>query len=99
MLNQHDLVGRDDAWLTPHDAREIPADAGDARLFGRRPWHAATTNISDVTRVFVAYGYSYRWLRPKSRMQHDELFDRVDPIRRRLLGRSSSPNGYFRADR
>jgi hypothetical protein len=79
----------------PPNACEIVACAGDAVLFDRRLWHAATTNTSDVTRVFVAYGYSYRWLRPKSRMQHDELFDGVDPIRRQLLGWSSSPNGYF----
>ncbi len=79
----------------PEGAVEIIADAGDAVLFDRRLWHAASTNTSDRTRTFVTYGYSYRWLRPKSAMQHDDLFGRVDPIRRQLLGWTSSANGYF----
>ena len=28
-------------------------------------------------------------------MQHQALFDRVDPIRRQLLGWCTSANGYF----
>jgi hypothetical protein len=79
----------------PPDAVEIIAEAGDAVLFDRRLWHAASTNTSESTRVFVTYGYSYRWLRPKSAMQHVDLFERVDPIRRQLLGWASTPNGYF----
>lgn len=88
--------GRPDVDSVEHEnAIEITAAAGDAVLFDRRLWHAATTNTSDHTRVFVTYGYSYRWLRPKSAMQHADLLDRVDPIRRQLLGSSSSANGYF----
>jgi ectoine hydroxylase-related dioxygenase (phytanoyl-CoA dioxygenase family) len=88
------LLGR------PHDAApegavEIRAAAGDAVLFDRRLWHSASTNTSDATRVFVTYGYSYRWLRTKSAMDHAHLFERVDPIRRQLLGFSSTANGYF----
>ena len=79
----------------PEGAIEIVADAGDAVLFDRRLWHAASTNTSDRTRVFVTYGYSYRWLRPKSAMQHSDLLERVDPIRRQLLGWASTANGYF----
>jgi hypothetical protein len=79
----------------PEGAVEIVAEAGDAVLFDRRLWHAASTNISERARVFVTYGYSYRWLRPKSAMQHTDLFERVDPIRRQLLGWASNPNGYF----
>jgi ectoine hydroxylase len=45
--------------------------------------------------VFVTYGYSHRWLRTKSDMHHDGLFDRVEPIRRQLLGWASSANGHF----
>jgi ectoine hydroxylase len=78
-----------------HNAIEIVADAGDAVIFDRRLWHAASTNTSDRTRVFVTYGYSYRWLRTKSAMHHEDLFAQVDPIRRQLLGASSSANGYF----
>lgn len=76
-------------------AVEIVAEAGDAILFDRRLWHAASTNTSDRARVFVTYGYSYRWLRPKSAMEHADLFEHVDPIRRQLLGWASSANGYF----
>ncbi len=79
----------------PEGAIEIIADAGDAVLFDRRLWHAASTNTSDRTRVFVTYGYSYRWLRPKSAMQPADHFAHVDPIRRQLLGWASSANGYF----
>lgn len=79
----------------PDGAIEVTAGAGDAILFDRRLWHAASTNCSARTRVFLTFGYSYRWLRPKSAMQHAELFDRVDPIRRQLLGWCSTANGYF----
>jgi ectoine hydroxylase len=79
----------------PAGAIEIVADAGDAVLFDRRLWHAASTNTSARTRVFVTFGYSYRWLRPKSAMQHADVFGRLDPIRRQLLGWASSANGYF----
>ena len=76
-------------------AVEVIAEGGDAVLFHRRLWHAASTNTSDRARVFVTYGYSYRWLRPKSAMQHADLFERVDPISRQLLGWASTANGYF----
>jgi len=79
----------------PDGAIEVTAEAGDAILFDRRLWHAASTNCSNQTRVFVTYGYAYRWLRSKSAMQHAELFGRVDPIRRQLLGWCSTANGYF----
>jgi len=90
-------AGRPDVALgdQPDGATEVIAEAGDAILFDRRLWHAASTNASDRTRIFVTYGYSYRWLRPKSAMQHTDLFERVDPIRRQLLGWCTSANGYF----
>jgi ectoine hydroxylase len=80
---------------TPEGAVEIIAEAGDAVLFDRRLWHAASTNASNRSRVFVTYGYSYRWLRPKSAMQHADLFEHLEPIRRQLLGWASTANGYF----
>ncbi|GIU87810.1 MAG: hypothetical protein KatS3mg009_2325 [Acidimicrobiia bacterium] len=91
-------LGRPDVPLgeQPPGATEVTAAAGDAILFDRRIWHAASTNTSDTTRVFLTYGYSYRWLRPKSRMQHDALFARCDPVRRQLLGAApTGANGYF----
>jgi ectoine hydroxylase-related dioxygenase (phytanoyl-CoA dioxygenase family) len=76
-------------------AIEIIADAGDAVIFDRRLWHAASTNTSDRARAFVTYGYSYRWMRTKSAMQHSDTVEVVDPIRRQLLGASTSANAYF----
>jgi ectoine hydroxylase-related dioxygenase (phytanoyl-CoA dioxygenase family) len=79
----------------PEEAVELTAAAGDAVLFDRRLWHSASTNCSSSTRIFVTFGYSYRWLRPKSEMRHDDLFDAVDPVRRQLLGWTSSANARF----
>lgn len=89
--------GRPALGLTeqPEGAVEVVAAAGDAILFDRRCWHAASANRSDTTRVFLTYGYSYRWLRPKSAMELGHLFEQLDPIRRQLLGAASSANGYF----
>jgi ectoine hydroxylase-related dioxygenase (phytanoyl-CoA dioxygenase family) len=85
-----------DLFAAPDGAIEITAAAGDAIVFDRRLWHAASTNRSDTTRVFLTYGYSYRWLRPKSAMNVDGLLAQCDPIRRQLLGTSpSGANGYF----
>jgi hypothetical protein len=79
----------------PEGAIEIVAAAGDAVVFDRRLWHSASTNCSDVARWFLTYGYAHGWLQPKSAMHHDELFAAVDPIRRQLLGATSSANGWY----
>ena len=79
----------------PDGAVELTAQAGDAVLFDRRLWHSASTNTSEVTRVFVTVGYAHRWVRPKSAMDHTELCARVDPVRRQLLGWATSANGWF----
>jgi ectoine hydroxylase-related dioxygenase (phytanoyl-CoA dioxygenase family) len=76
---------------------EIVARAGDAVLFDRRLWHSGSTNQSPVTRRVVFYGYSYRWLRPKSdmRVTSQPEFEAFDPIERQLLGACTSANGYY----
>jgi ectoine hydroxylase-related dioxygenase (phytanoyl-CoA dioxygenase family) len=76
---------------------EIVARAGDAVLFDRRLWHSGSTNQSAVTRRALFYGYSYRWLRPKSDMKVTSLpaFEDFDPIQRQLLGSCTSANGYY----
>src|SRR5262245_50455244 len=76
---------------------EIVARAGDAVLFDRRLWHSGSTNQSPVTRRALFYGYSYRWLRPKSDMNvtAQPEFDDFDPIERQLLGACTSANGYY----
>jgi ectoine hydroxylase-related dioxygenase (phytanoyl-CoA dioxygenase family) len=92
------LSGRPDLELfdTPDGAVQVTGAAGDAILFDRRLWHAASTNRSDRPRVLLTYGYSYRWLRPKSAMDLTHLNWNCGPIRRQLLGASASgSNGYF----
>ena len=79
----------------PEAAVEVTARAGDALLFDRRLWHAASTNHSQLTRAVVFFGYSYRWLRPKSDMHFPDLVEQSPPIRRQLLGGTTSANGYF----
>lgn len=79
----------------PPGAIEVTAAAGDAIVFDRRLWHSASTNHSDRTRVFVTVGYSYRWLRPKSAMDFGDFRDTVGPIRRQLLGATTSANAWF----
>ena len=79
----------------PDGAREVLAQAGDAILFDRRLWHSASTNCSESTRVFVTVGYSHRWLRPKSRMELGSLLESQPPIRRQLLGATTSANAWF----
>jgi hypothetical protein len=77
------------------DALELTGRAGDAVLFDRRLWHSATTNVSSTTRVVLFYGYSYRWLRPKSAIDIGAHGAEPDPIRRQLLGAATSANGYY----
>ncbi len=79
---------------------QVTAHAGDAVVFDRRLWHSGSTNQSPVTRRMLFYGYSYRWLRPKSAMKVTKLplFDELDPIQRQLLGACSSANGYYTPD-
>ena len=79
----------------PDGAQEIVASAGDAIIFDRRLWHAASSNVSSVTRVFLTIGYSYRWLRPKSAMHLDDLLPSLPPVRRQLLGSHTSANAWF----
>ena len=82
----------------PEGAVEILARAGDAIVFDRRIWHSASTNLSSTTRIFVTVGYSYRWLRPKSRMELGAFRDTLSPIRRQLLGATTSANAWFDPD-
>jgi ectoine hydroxylase-related dioxygenase (phytanoyl-CoA dioxygenase family) len=84
-----------DGGPNPAGALAITAKAGDALIFDRRLWHAASPNTSPVTRKVLFYGYSYRWLRPKCDMQTAHLIERCDPIRRQLLGACTTANGYF----
>ncbi len=79
----------------PGGAVQLMGRVGDAVLFDRRIWHSATTNHAPEQRTMLFYGYSYRWLRPKSAMNFPNLLERVGPVRRQLLGWATSANGYF----
>lgn len=79
----------------PRGALGITAKAGDALIFDRRLWHAASENTSPVTRKVLFYGYAYRWLRPKCDMDVSKVWDGADPIRRQLLGACTNSGGYF----
>jgi len=79
---------------------QITANAGDAIVFDRRLWHSGSTNQSAVPRRALFYGYSYRWLRPKSAMKitTSPAYDTFDPVHRQLLGACSTANGYYTPD-
>lgn len=79
----------------PERGIEVVASAGDAIIFDRRLWHSASTNQAESTRVFVTVGYSHRWLRPKSQMDLDTTKAGSSPIRRQLLGATTSANAWF----
>jgi len=82
--------------ILPADAVPICCAPGDAVVFDRRIWHAASPNDSDMTRKALFYGYGYRWLRPKDDMTiSQEMLARNDPIRRQLMGDGVDANGHF----
>lgn len=80
----------------PYGAIELRARAGDAVLFEQRMWHAVGPNHSDMVRKGLFFGYGYRWLRPMDYVtMPQELLERVDPIRRQLLGDAATQLGYY----
>jgi ectoine hydroxylase-related dioxygenase (phytanoyl-CoA dioxygenase family) len=84
-----------DADGNPLNALPITAKAGDALIFDRRLWHAASPNTAAIARKVLFYGYSYRWLRPKCDMDVSHVWEKCDPIRRQLLGACTNSNGYY----
>ena len=83
-------AGRD-----PDDTIEIQAKPGTAVLFENRTLHSVGPNLSSIDRKSLFFGYSYRWLRPMDyTTMPARLLERCDPIRRQLLGYSTSPMGY-----
>lgn len=80
----------------PYGAIEMRARPGDALLFEQRLWHAVGPNRSDMVRKSLFFGYGYRWLRPMDYVtMPQELLDRVDPVRRQLLGDAATQLGYY----
>lgn len=80
-----------DGMGQPEGAIPVCANAGDAIIFDRRLWHAATPNYSQSVRRFLVYGYGYRWIRIKGDFEiPDAILQDVDPVRRQLLGYSQT---------
>jgi ectoine hydroxylase-related dioxygenase (phytanoyl-CoA dioxygenase family) len=74
--------------------RQILAGAGDVVVFDRRIIHSSSPNLSSQARMVLFYGYGYRWLRPRDDMTVTRYLDRAGPVRRQLLGATSSGYAY-----
>ena len=88
------LIPKDQRQVDPPGAIPILVPRGAAVFFDRRLWHTASPNSSDITRKALFYGYSFRWIRPRDNMTVEHYFDRVDPIRKQILGYNVSEKGY-----
>jgi ectoine hydroxylase len=80
----------------PRGAVPVLGAPGTAVLFDRRLWHARGDNRSDVTRKVLFLAYSYRWVRPRDEFRFPNGFlERLDPVRRQLLGASTGALGHY----
>ncbi|MCZ6678964.1 MAG: phytanoyl-CoA dioxygenase family protein [Candidatus Poribacteria bacterium] len=79
----------------PDGAIPVCVKPGTAVFFDRRLWHSRSPNHSEMTRKVLFYGYAYRWIRPKDNMTVEHLYERIDPIRRQLLGAAVRNDGRF----
>lgn len=86
-------AGVDDG--NPVNAFELQVKPGAAVLFENRTYHAVGTNVSEIARKSIFFGYGYRWVRPMDYLSMpSDLLERCDPIRRQLLGDCTSPMGF-----
>jgi ectoine hydroxylase len=75
------------ATALPANVRPLSVKAGTAVLFSNRSIHSLRSpNTSSATRRAVFIQYGYRWIQSLDRCSVEHLADRVDPIRRQLLG-------------
>ena len=80
----------------PLEAVPLLVRAGTAVVLDRRLWHARGDNRSAATRVALFYAYTYRWIRPRDELGLDlGLVERLDPVKRQLLGAGTSAIGYW----
>ncbi len=79
-----------DSVSNPDEAMELYMSAGTAVIFDRRLWRAQGQNLSDITQRAVFIGYSHRWFHPTVDISVPHLMDSTDPIRRQLLGATTS---------
>ncbi len=78
----------------PPECQQVLAKAGDIIVFDRRIVHSSSPNLSKQTRMVLFYGYGYRWLRPRDDMTVSACLDSASPVRRQLLGATSSGYAY-----
>lgn len=72
--------------------------AGDVTVHDRRLFHARGYNTSESTRIMVAFGYSYRWLRFVGDWETSEtVIEKCNPLQQQLIGATfgSCPHGCF----
>lgn len=81
--------------VDPPGAIPIAGQPGTAIIFDRRLWHSRSLNTSAITRKGVFLGYSYRWMQAKDDMNVRQLYPKLDPIRRQILGDALSANGRY----
>ena len=71
----------------PANVRPLAVKAGTAVLFSNRSIHSLKNpNTSGETRCAVFIQYGYRWIQPLDRMSVEHLAERVDEVRKQLLG-------------
>lgn len=95
--HREDTLARpEDGSLRPPGAEPVLVRAGSAVVFDRRLWHARGDNTSGSTRKALFYGYTYRWIRPRDELALPSgLLERLDPVRRQLLGAGTSAIGHW----
>lgn len=75
----------------PEGAVPILSSPGDAILYDFRVIHSLRSpNLSTNTRRAVFIQYAYRWIAAQDRMDVEHLSDLQDPVRRQLLGLTTS---------
>ncbi len=78
----------------PDGAEPVLVKPGTAVIFDRRLWHTPTANHSPITRKVMFFGYAYRWIAARDDMTWPEAwYADADPIRKQLLGHSTSGIG------
>ena len=88
MLDDADPNARiPDITAMPPNVRALTVKAGTAVMFSNRSIHSLKSpNTSDATRRAVFIQYGYRWIQSLDRCTVEHLADRVDPVRKQLLG-------------
>ena len=92
---QDELDTPNDGVASPPGAVPLQVPAGAALILDRRLWHSRSPNFGPHARKVIWMGYAYRWLRPKDELSVDRPMATADPVRRQLLGWSTSPNGTY----